>query len=438
MIESILFKGISVLMPEGFREGDVFVKAGKIAEIGASVSSPAEQTISGKGLAVFPGVIDPHVHFRDPGLTWKEDLESGSRAAAAGGVTSFFDMPNTQPSTTTVQLMAEKKQIAAEKSLVNYNFFIGATADNIDELNTVENVPGIKLYMGPSTGELLVDDTATIARLFAQAKPLIAIHAEDGHTITENKAKYGTDTIHNHYKIRSAEAAKMATETAISLSKKYNKRIHICHVTTGQEAAMLMAEKNNPLISGEVTPQHLLLFAPNIYDEIGTYAQMNPPIREREHGVALFKALINGGIACIGTDHAPHSKEEKDAGFGKAPSGMPGVETSLSLLLTLAAQGQITYHQLTEWLCHAPARLFNIENKGFLKAGFDADLAIVDLNARKTLSNETTISKCGWTPFNGREVTGIPILTVVNGQIVYREGDFFEEIKGKEIKIRRI
>lgn len=423
-------------MPEGFREGDVYVESGKIVEVGPSISRSAEVVVQEKGLALLPGVIDPHVHFRDPGLTWKEDLESGSRAAAAGGVTSFFDMPNTHPSTTTVALMAEKKKLAAQKSLVNYNFFIGATADNIDELNSVENVPGVKLYMGPSTGELLVDDNHVISQLFHQCRALIAIHAEDGQLISQNKTKYsGSTDVHLHPLIRSAEAAQKATQTAISLSKKMNKRIHICHVTTLQEAEMLIAEKNNPLISAEVTPQHLLLASPEVYDRLGTYAQMNPPIRDRKHQQALWHALKMDGINCIGTDHAPHSKEEKKSGFGTAPSGMPGIESSLSLMLTQAAIGHISYHQVVEWMCHSPARLFSIENKGVLAPKFDADLVLIDLKKKQILSNDKVISKCGWTPFAGTEVIGVPVMTIVNGQIVFREGDFFEDIKGREIQI---
>ena len=432
-MDPTLFKGVTLILPEGIREGDLLVKDGKIADIGPSLPEHAAHIIRDKGLTLMPGVIDPHVHFRDPGAPHKETLASGSKAAASGGVTSFLDMPNTTPLATTRDTIAQKKAIAADTSLVNYGFFIGATPDNLEELQKVEQVPGIKIFMGSSTGSLLVDQPEDLERIFKSTPHLVAVHAEDEAMVLANKAKLeGSTDVWDHTRIRTPEAALKATKLAVALAEKYNKRLHICHLTTQEEAEFLATHKP-ACVTTEVSPQHLLLAGRAMYERLGTLAQINPPLREERHAEALWKALKAGTIDCIATDHAPHTLEEKARPFGKAPSGMPGVETALPLLLTLMNQGKCSIQDVVRWMCETPAKLYNIPRKGALKTGYDADLVLVDLNAQKTLKNENQITKVKWTAFDGWPVKGLPIATYVNGNPVFREGDFFLEIKGQAL-----
>jgi dihydroorotase len=435
MVESTLFKRIPYLTPNGLVEKDVLVKDGKIALIAPSIQEHAEVIINEPNLILMPGVIDPHVHFRDPGATSKEDLYTGPKAAASGGVTSFFEMPNTNPSTTTAALMAEKKKIAAEKSLINYNFFIGATESNLDELLAVENVAGIKIYVGSSTGSLLVDSSPALQQIFENANKLIAVHSEDEATIKSNLEKFrGSRDVHDHLKIRSTEAAVICTKRLLELAKETNARLHICHLTSVDELELLnqYALSN---VTTEVSPQHLLLNAPDCYDNLGTLAQINPPIRERHHTDGLITGLKTGQIPLIATDHAPHLLSEKQRIFSEAPSGMPGIETSLSLMLSMVNKDVFSLEQVCRWMCEAPADCFSIANKGKIEEGYDADLVLVDLKKKHTLSNANTVSRAGWTAFEGWECVGAPVATFVNGQMVYRESDFFEDIKGTEIVV---
>jgi len=433
MIESILFKQVSLF--ENNQIVDILVKHGKIIAIEPYLKEHAELIINEKGLHIMPGAIDVHVHFRDPGLTHKEDFYTGSKAAAAGGITSFFDMPNTKPSTTTLSLLEEKRQLAAKKSLVNYNFFMGATPENIDDLKKAQNIAGVKIYVGSSTGDLLVSEQDPLERIFKEIPHLIAVHSEAEHVIRRQKEKYQhRQEVADHPDIRSVEAAVESTKRVILLAKKYKHRTHICHLSTEEEVALLQGL--SPLITTEVTPQHLFKFSPDCYLQYGSFAQMNPPIREQRHAKGLMKGLKEGVIGCIATDHAPHTKEEKKLPFGQAPSGIPGVETSLPLLLNLAAQHQCQRSDILKWMCHNPARYFNIQDKGFLKVGYDADLVLVDLKKNKKVG--AGHSKCGWSLFEEDYLTGWPIMTFVNGQLVFREGEFFETIKGKEVKINRL
>ncbi|NDC83381.1 dihydroorotase [bacterium] len=435
-MDSLLFKDIEIVTPDKVITGDVLIKNGKIVDIGWDIPPHAEMIVHEPGLTLMPGVIDPHVHLRDPGADWKEDFESGSKAGASGGVTSFFDMPNTTPATTTQEIMAQKKLIASKKSIINYNFYIGATTENIDELNQCPNIPGIKVFMGSSTGSLLVDKKEDLTRIFSNGKRLIAVHAEDEAMVQANKKKYESSTDPNdHMLIRDDAAALKATQLAVSLAKRFNRRLHILHLTTLDEALFLEKEVNTGLITTEVSPQHLLLWGPEIYNRLGTLAQINPPIRTKRHADGLWRALKNGVIQCIATDHAPHTLDEKLQAFGKAPSGMPGIETSLPLLLTLVNQNRCTIKDVCRWTSEAPAQLFGIRGKGRIETGFDADLVLVDLKARRIIKNNTTVSRCGWSAFEGHKIQGLPIATFVNGQMVFREGDFFTDIKGKEIQI---
>ncbi len=435
MIESILFKDVEIMTSSERKQGDVYVLHGQIVAIQPSLSVDAALVINNKGLTLMPGVIDPHVHFREPGITHKESIYSGSKAAVRGGVTSFFEMPNTRPATIDEATLSEKKSIASQTSLANYNFFIGATNSNLDILNRVKNIPGIKVFVGSSTGNMLVDDQDILEEMFRNGSRLIAVHSEDESTIRQNNGLFlGSTDVHDHPKIRDVSAAVKSTKRLISLSKKYKRRLHICHLTTGEEATLLAASHAD-YITTEVTPQHLLLWGPSCYDQLGTLAQINPPIREKKQADMLWNHLLKGTIQCIGTDHAPHTLEEKMMPFGTAPSGMPGVETSLPLFLTLAYQGKCTYQNVITWLCESPAAIYGIQNKGQLIEGYDADLTLVDLKKTHTLSNKNVISKCGWTAFDGWQCTGDVIATFVNGQPVYREGDFFETVKGKEVQM---
>ncbi len=425
-----------VVTPNGTQSIDVLVADGVIRAMGNSLQASGAEIINARGLHLIPGAIDPQVHFRDPGMEWKEDLATGSRAAAAGGVTGFLEMPNTTPATVTVALMEAKKKIAAAKSLVNYNFFIGGTPENLPDLQTVKNVCGIKIFMGASTGSLLVDKLEDLERIFATGRRLIAVHAEDEVLIKENKARYPhTTRVHDHNLIRSPEVAIKATRTAVALSRKYQRRLHILHMTTQEEAEFLAKEKKGLPVTAEVCPQHFLLTAPECYDALGTYAQMNPPIRERRHGEALWHALKTGVIDCIATDHAPHTRAEKDKGYPSSPSGMPGVETSLPLMLNRVNQGLCSLEDVVRWMCENPARLYGIQGRGKIEVGYAADLVLVDMEKEKTIENGKLQTKVNWSPYHGWKTKGWPIMTMVNGHVVFREGEFFTDHLGKEMDI---
>jgi len=429
MIESLLIKSVDIVTPEQTLTGDIYIKDGKIVDIGPSLSYPAEKTIQDSGLTALAGGIDPHVHFRDPGAEHKEDLYTGSRSAAAGGITAFFDMPNTSPSTTTLDAMAAKKQLAKEKSIVNYNFFIGATRDNLKDCLEVENVPGIKIYVGSSTGSLLVDDAASLREYFSKTNKLIAIHSEDEDILNQNYERFsGSTDVHDHYKIRSVEAALTCTTFLTKLAIEYNTRLHVCHLTSKDELEFLtpvMKQYSN--ITTEVTTQHLFTYAPDLYDRFQTYAQINPPIREKQHALALQQGLKDGHISFICTDHAPHTKEEKDQPFGKAPSGMPGVETSLPILLNKVNQGWCSLQDITKWFSAHATSCFKIKDKGFLKAGYDADLTLIDMKKVKVIKGADLQTRSKWSCFEGESIQGWPVMTFVNGQCVFREGDFFDD-----------
>ena len=432
----ILIKNARCVSSTGIIKQDVLLSGGKIAQLGKVNESAAEQVIDGTRLYLLPGALDPQVHFRDPGLTWKEDLRTGSMAAASGGVTSFFDMPNTNPSTITVAGMTERKKNAAEKCVVNYNFFIGATNTNLDILNNVKNVPGIKIFMGSSTGDLLVSDTKDLDHIFGNGSRLIAVHAEDDDIINAAKEIYKNSTDFNHHQfVRPADAALKATTLAVELSIKYQRRLHILHMTTLDEVRYLEIQKSKAPISAEVCPQHFLLSAPHVYQKLGAYAQMNPPIRDKDHGEALWDGLVNGVIDCIATDHAPHTHEEKANPFGKAPSGMPGVETSLPMLLDRANRGLCKIEDVVKWMCEKPVELYKVNNKGYIREGYDADLVLVDMGKKRSIENGKLWTKVNWSPYDGWTTQGWPVTTIVNGHVVFQDGEIDESVKGQEVII---
>ncbi len=427
MLDSILFKSIQLVLPTETVTGDLLVKNGQIAKIEPNLTDSAELIINESGLTLMPGVIDSHVHFREPGATHKETIQSGSKAAVSGGVTTFFDMPNNNPATITVEALNAKKARAAESSYANYNFYIGATLDNLDELITADNCPGIKIFMGSSTGNMLVDDSKILNDIFKHANKPIVIHSEDETMVRANMETFkGSTNAADHMNIRTPEAALACTKRAVELAKKHQQRLHILHLTTADEVDWLMAQDLPPYITVEVCIQHLLLYAPRVYEQLGTFAQINPPLRSEYHANRLWYGLQQGLISSIVTDHAPHLIDEKSLPFGEAPSGMPGVETLLPLTLQFFHQQRASLNQVSHWLSGAAQQLFGIEGRGPLFPGNFADLAIVDLNHEWTIQNKATVSQCGWSAFDGLKVKGRPVMTFVNGQLVFREGEFFE------------
>ena len=438
MHESILIKDIPMMLPEGERRGDLFIRDGKIEAIGPSLNPSAELEIRESGLTLLPGIIDTHVHFREPGATHKEDIESGSRAAAGAGVTTFFDMPNTSPSTLDSATLDQKFDIASKTSYINYQFYIGASKENIDQLPTMREAAAIKLFRGSSTGNLLVDDPNDLERLFSQGTMRIAVHSEDEAMVLENNEKYlPNDDVKTHMKIRSPEAALSSTKQLVALAKKHNRRLHILHITTAEETEYLSTEPavQSGLVTAEACIPHLFFSAPEAYDTLGTLAQVNPPIRDARHRERIWKGLHEGTIKAVTTDHAPHLLSEKAASYPKAPSGMPTIDVTVPAMLNEVNKGHITLEQLVQWMCVAPAQCLGIQNKGQIKAGFDADLILVDMTKQYTIENKNIRSRAGWTAFDGMPCQGQTLATICNGQIVFREGDFFEKM-GRRCEIR--
>ncbi len=431
----LLIRQAQILLPNGeLFLGDVLSQNGQILAVSSVISNSDVSTIiDATGLTLLPGVIDPQVHFREPGLEHKEDLSSASRACARGGVTSFLEMPNTRPLTTTQAALDDKLQRAAQKCLVNYGFFVGATPENQPDLLAAQPTCGIKVFMGSMSGSLLVSLEAQLEPIFAQGRRLIAVHAEDQARILERRKQFaGITDPAIHSQIQDEQAALNATKLALKLSKKYQRRLHILHLSTGIEAEYLREDKPS-WVTTEVTPQHLLLNT-TAYGKVGTLAQMNPPLRSPENNDILWKALLDGIIDFIATDHAPHTLEEKAQGYPNTPSGMPGVETSLPLMLTQAMQGRCTVAQVSNWMSTAVAKAYRIPNKGAIAPGYDADLVLVDLQTYRPVLREELQTKCGWSPFEGWNLTGWPVVTIVAGEVVYERGKFTEQVRGKALR----
>lgn len=430
---NLLIRNARVARPDGTTfEGDVACDDGRIARMDASITAAARETIDATGKLLLPGVIDPQVHFREPGNEHKEDLGSGSRAAVRGGVTSFLEMPNTAPPTTTQTALDEKLALAAQKSVANYGFFIGATPDNLEALNTVAPACGIKIFMGSSTGSLLVNRPEDLERIFANGTRLIAVHAEDEARINARRAQFaGRTDPAVHSEIRDNETARLATELALTLSKKYQRRLHILHLSTREEVAMLRVDKP-AWVTAEAIPNHLFLNTAD-YARLGTLVQMNPPIRTPADNAALWEGLHDDIIDFIATDHAPHTLEEKKRAYPKTPSGMPGVETSLPLMLTAMHEGGCTLAEIQKWMCFGPAEAYRIPNKGKILEGWDADLTLVDIEHTRPVRNEETFTKVRWSPWNGRELRGWPQYTIVNGEIAFDNGHIREQTRGRRL-----
>jgi dihydroorotase len=430
-----LIRQAQVFLPQGnFWRGDVLLGEGKILAIAAELAPPADsQIIEAEGLLLLPGVIDPQVHFREPGLEHKEDLYTASRACARGGVTSFLEMPNTKPLTITQAALEDKLARAAQKSLVNYGFFIGATVANLPDLNTASPTCGIKIFMGSAQGPLLVSTMTELEPIFASGQRLIAVHAEDQARILERRQLFAHQSDPAvHSQIQDETAALSATQMALALSAKYQRRLHILHLSTGVEANYLRDHKL-PWVTAEVTPQHLLLNTDS-YAQLGTLAQMNPPLRTPENNEILWQALLDGVIDFIATDHAPHTLTEKAQPYPQSPSGMPGVETALPLMLTQAKQGRCRVDQVVRWMSTAVAQAYKIPNKGTIEVGADADVILVDWENYQPVRRADLQTKCGWSPFEGWSLTGWPIYTFVLGQLAYGRGVFDDHVRGEALQ----
>ena len=412
---------------------DITVSGGKIKSIGKADLNN-HKVYDAENKIVLPGIIDTQVHFREPGSTDAEDLESGSRAAVLGGVTSLFEMPNTNPPTANLVEFEKKLKAAKNRMHSNYAFYFGATPSNTDQLAQLKNVEGccgVKLFAGSSTGNLLVDKEADIEKVISSSDRVVSIHSEDEDIIKLRKKFIRKGDVHSHHEWRNVECAMSSTRRVVKIAERYNKKIHVLHVTTKDEVDFLAMHKKN--VTFETTPQHLTLYAPDCYDKLGTYAQMNPPLRGKEHYDRLWTAIKNNIVDVLGSDHAPHLKANKDKEYPNSPSGMPGVQTIFPVMIDHVNNGKLTLNQLINLMCENPCRIFGIKNKGFIKEGFDADLTIVDMKKEVTIKDEMIASKCGWTPFNNYKVKGFPVGTIVNGILVMSNGKILVESKGKPL-----
>lgn len=404
----------------------------------------SQEVIDAAGMLLIPGCIDDHVHFREPGLTHKADIASESRAAVAGGVTSYMDMPNTKPLTITAEALEEKFDIAARSSVANYSFFIGATNDNIDTLLSIDNkrVAGVKLFLGSSTGNMLVDESDVLHRLFRECRTLISVHSEDEAIIRERRAfytgRFGEDlSVFYHPLIRSAEACYVCTERAVELARRYGTRLHVAHISTARELELFWAE---PLLDKRITAEacvHHLWFTDNDYASLGTRIKCNPAIKTTADRNALRDAVNNGAIDLIATDHAPHLLSEKQGGALTAASGSPYVQFSLIMMLELVRQGVFSTVTVVEKMCHAPAMLYNIDRRGILRPGYYADIVLIDTNTRHSVTKEDVLSKCGWSPLEGTTFHSRVVKTFVNGKCIYSDGVVANNLASHPLKFNR-
>jgi dihydroorotase len=430
-------KGGRVHLPGGPADVDVGVSGGRIVAIGGI--GDAGETIDCTGLDVLPGVIDSQVHFREPGLEYKEDLESGSRAAVLGGVTAVFEMPNTKPNTDSAEAVADKLARAKDRMWCDHAFYVGATAANAEQLGELERLPGtagVKIFMGASTGDLLVAEDAELARVLAHGHRRVAIHAEDEARMNARAGERVAGDPSSHPVWRDDESAMLATTRILRLARAARRRIHVLHVTTPAELALLGQHKD--IATCEVTPQHLTLAGEDAYPRLGTFAQMNPPIRSGAHRDGLWHWLSQGVPDVIGSDHAPHTREEKAKEYPASPSGMPGVQTLLPLLLNHVAEGRLTLQRVIDLTSAGPQRVFGIVGKGRIAVGYDADFTVVDLKQRWTVEERWLASKCDWSPFTGMTLTGKPIGTIVRGAQVMWDGTLAKAAGGAPVRFEAV
>jgi dihydroorotase len=431
----LILTGGTVVNQDGAGARDLGIRDGKIAAIGSLSGASAGEEIDCRGLHILPGVIDTHVHFREPGFTHKEDLESGSRAAVLGGVTAVFEMPNTEPPTIGASALAEKIRRARGRMHCDFAFFVGGTPTNIPDLPELERLPGcagVKVFMGSSTGKLLVSDNEGIRAILRAIRRRASFHAEDEPRLEERKALRVENDPRSHPVWRDAAAALRATTRLVALARETGKRVHVLHVSTAEEMDVLAQHRD--IATVEVTPQHLTLSAPACYEELGTCAQMNPPIRDERHREALWRGLGAGIVDVLGSDHAPHTRAEKSKPYPASPSGLPGVQTLVPLMLDHVNAGRLSLERFVDLTSAGPARIFGIAGKGRIAVGYEADLTVVDLKRKETIRNWLIASRCGWTPFDGVEVTGWPVGTFIRGMKVMWQGEVLARGQGAPVR----
>jgi len=441
-MKRILLKNGLIVNRGQVKAGDLYIENGRIELVANIINLKSDVEIDCKGRYILPGIIDDQVHFRDPGLTHKSDLHTEPRSAVAGGVTSFMEMPNTKPPALTQELLEEKYQAAAVKSLANYSFYMGASNDNMEEVLKTDprNVCGIKIFMGSSTGNMLVDNEATLEGIFSRCPMLIATHCEDEATVRGNEAiyrkKYGEEVpIECHPLIRNAEGCLLSSSMAVELARKHNTRLHILHISTKDELALFGNDK--PLREKRITAEvcvHHLYFNSDDYKKYGTQIKCNPAVKEAAHQLALLPALLDNRLDIVATDHAPHTWEEKQNTYFKAPSGVPLVQHSLNMMLEFYRKGQISMERIVEKMCHAPAECFRVSDRGYLDEGAWADVVILDPEKEWQVDKSNLYYKCNWSPFEGHVFKGKVETTIVSGHLAYQDGKFFEDKKGERLQ----
>ncbi len=432
----LIIKNGTCYIGDNLEKLDLGIQNGKISHIGNLKEEKSKNTIDVTNKIVLPGLMDTQVHFREPGSVDAEDLHSGSRAAIVGGITSVFEMPNTNPPTTNFEEFQKKINIG-KRMYCNHAFYFGATAENyqlLEKLKDLDGCCGIKLFAGSSTGNLLVDKEDDIEKVFKHASKVVAVHSEDEEILKLRKKLIKNGNVKTHPVWRNEEVAISSTRKIVKIAKRLNKKAHILHVTTKEEVDFLSQNKGN--ITFEITPQHLTIYAPDCYDNLGSYAQMNPPIRDKSHYDRLWYAVRNNYNDTIGSDHAPHLKINKEKPYPNSPSGMPGVQTILPVMFNHMNNGRINLNQIVNFLCKNPVKIFGIKNKGYIKKNFDADFTIVDLKKEIEIKNENIESKCGWSPFNGYKFKGVPIYTIIGGDIKMQDGKIIGEPTGKPLSFK--
>jgi dihydroorotase len=431
----LIVRGGEVVNHAGRGAADVGVRAGRIAAIGDLAQAHAGEVVDARGLTVLPGVIDSQVHFREPGLEWKEDLETGSRAAVRGGVVAVFEMPNTEPTTTDAEALADKLSRARGRMHCDHAFYVGGTHENAAFLGELERLPGccgVKVFMGASTGTLLVPDDEGVEQVLRHTNRRATFHSEDEYRLAERRPLARTGDWTSHPEVRDAESAIASTRRLVRIARQLGKRIHVLHVTTAEEIDFLA--QNKDVASVELTPQHLTLVGPEAYQRLKGFAQMNPPIRDASHQPGLWRGIETGVADVLGSDHAPHTREEKARPYPASPSGMPGVQTLVPVMLTHVADGRLSLERFVDLTSAGPNRVFGMANKGRMAEGYDADLTLVDLKARRTIRHEEMATRSGWTPFDGFQAKGWPMATIVRGRVVMRDDQVVAEGAGEPVR----
>lgn len=435
----VLIKGGTVVNHDGIGQRDIGIVAGRIAAIGRLDPADAAELVDASDLHVLPGVIDTQVHFREPGLEQKEDLETGSKAAVVGGVTAVFEMPNTKPLTTSADTLSDKIERARHRMYCDFAFYVGGTRENVDDIPTLENLQGsagIKVFMGASTGDLLVEDEPSLDRIIARIRRRAAFHSEDEARLRERAGLRRHGDASSHPVWRDEIAAMIATDLLVRLAETHRKRIHVLHVSTAEEIDFLGRHKE--WTSVEVTPHHLTLVAPDCYERLGTFAQMNPPVRDERHRAAIWAGIASGVVDVLGSDHAPHTREEKEHPYPESHSGMTGVQTLVPIMLDHVNAGRLSLTRFVDLTSHGPARLFGIRGKGRLAVGFDADLTVVDMKRTETITHNWIQSRSRWTPYDGVQVKGWPVGTFVRGRCVAWNGEILGSADGEPVRFLEV